>query len=83
LTRIKRLSKDLKLVKTLAEVKIMGEINGPGLAAADELELQTVLVSKIGDASPTTGSGTSNVKEESPRQLHGWKVRKLDLCSIE
>ena len=38
---------------------------------------QAFELNEIGSASPTTGSGSNDLKEESPRQLHGWKVCKL------
>ena len=36
---------------------------------------QAFELNEIGSASPTTSS--NDLKEESPRQLHGWKVCKL------
>ena len=39
-----------------------------------KLENQAFELNEIGSASPTTGSSSNDLKEESPRQLHGWKV---------
>lgn len=56
----------------------MAERFAAGLAAEAELEKQVVHVNQTRNASPTIGSGTNDVKEQSPRQLHGWKVWRPD-----
>ena len=42
----------------------------------DEAKLgnQAFELNEIGSASHTTGSSSNDLKEGSPRQLHGWKV---------
>ena len=47
-----------------------------GLVDEAKLENQAFELNAFGSASPTTGSGSNDLKEESPRQLHGWKVRQ-------
>lgn len=57
----------------------MATLGAAGWTAEAELEKQAVQIGEVRSASPTTGSCTNDVKEESPRQLHGWKVRRLSV----
>jgi len=69
--------------KPIVEGKVMEENKAPELEAKSELEKQSVLVDETGDAVPITDSVTSSLKEESPRQLHGWKVRNPGVACAE
>lgn len=39
-----------------------------------KLENQALGLNEFGSASPDTGPSSSDSKDDSPRQLHGWKV---------
>lgn len=73
-------SKDREFVNTRAELKIMAGNDTACLTAKAELEKQAIQANQIQDANlmtgSMTGSGTDDVKEQSPRELHGWKVRR-------
>ena len=45
-----------------------------GLVDEARLQNQAFELNDIDSASPTTGSSSNDLKEASPRQLHGWKV---------
>ena len=48
-----------------------------GVVDGAKLGYQAFELNEIGSASPTIDSSSNDLKEESPRHLHGWKVCQI------